>query len=221
MDNSTALAVIKEEMGSLVIVDQPSLTHANDLLLNIKALRRKFDEEFEPGIKEAFAHHRTLVDQKKKWTDPLDEAERAIKPKIAAYLVEQDRIRLEAERAAERSRLQAQKEAEDASDIAASLIKEGKAVEAEQIVELAQEKVQEIESDTPFVPEKPVAKGTMLRETWDFEIEDEALLKKEAPEFTMPDVVRIRKHVQNMKRDAKIPGVRIFSTKSVATRIGR
>jgi hypothetical protein len=218
MDNSTALAVIKEEMGALVIVDQPSLTHANDLLINIKALRRKFDDEFEPGIKEAFAHHRTLVAQKKKWTDPLDEAERAIKPKITAYLVEQDRIRLEAERAAERSRLQAQKEAEDASDIAAALIKDGKAVEAEQIVDLALEKVQEIEADTPFVPEKPVANGTMLRETWHFEVENEALVPRE---FMTPDTKKIQGYVTAMKRDGKIPGVRIFSQVSIASRIAR
>lgn len=218
MDNSTALAIIKEELGGLVVIDQPSLTRANDLLLNIKALRRKFDDEFDPGIKEAFAHHRTLVAQKKKWTDPLDEAERAIKPKIADYLDEQDRIRLEAERAAERSRLQAQKEAEDASDIAAALIKEGKAGEAEQIVDLAQEKVQEIEADTPFVPDKPVANGTMLRETWHFEIENEALVPRE---FMMPDPKKIQGYVTAMKRDGKIPGVRIFSKKSVTTRIGR
>ena len=218
MDNSTALAVIKEEMGALAVIDQPSLTRANDLLINIKGLRRRFDEEFDHGIKEAFTHHRTLVAQKKKWTDPLDEAERAIKPKITAYLVEQDRIRLEAERAAERSRLQAKKEAEDASDIAAALIKDGKAAEAEQIVDLALEKVQEIEAETPFVPDKPIANGTMLRETWDFEVEDELLVPRE---FLTPDAKKIRGYVTAMKRDGKIPGIRIFSVKSVASRIAR
>ena len=218
MDNSTALAVIKEEMGALAVIDQPSLTRANDLLINIKGLRRRFDEEFDHGIKEAFTHHRTLVAQKKKWTDPLDEAERAIKPKITAYLVEQDRVRLEAERAAERSRLQAKKEAEDASDIAAALIKDGKAAEAEQIVDLALEKVQEIEAETPFVPDKPIANGTMLRETWDFEVEDELLVPRE---FLTPDAKKIRGYVTAMKRDGKIPGIRIFSVKSVASRIAR
>lgn len=218
MDNTTALAVIKEQLGDLIVIDQGSLTQANTLLIDIKSLRKRFDEEFDPGIKEAFAHHRTLVAQKKKWTDPLDEAERAIKPKIAGYLVEQDRIRLEAERAAERARIQAEKEANEAADIAVALIREGKADEAKDIVELAKEKVLDIEAEAPFIPDKPVANGTTLRETWEFEIEDESLIPRQ---FLMPDMKKIRGHVTNMKRDGKIPGIRIFSVKSVAARINK
>lgn len=218
MDNTTALAVIHEQMSALAVTDQDSLTRANTLLIDIKTLRKRFDEEFDPGIKEAFAHHRTLVAQKKKFTDPLDEAERQIKPKITGYLVEQDRIRLDAERAAERARLQAQKEAEDASDIAVSLIREGKAEEAKEIVELAKEKIQDIEAEAPFVPDKPVANGTTLRETWEFEIEDESLIPRQ---FLTPDMKKIRGYVTNMKRDGNIPGIRIFSVKSVAAKITR
>lgn len=209
-----ALTVIRAGM-SIVVRDQTSLTAANGLLLDVKALRRKFDEEFEPGIKQAFAHHRYLVSQKKKFTDPLDEAERAIKPRITAYLVEQDKIRLEAERAAERARLQVAKEAEDAADAAAKLINSGKAVEADEVIDTAFAKIREINADTPFVPDKPVANGTTLRETWDYEIVDADIIPRT---FLVPDLTMIRRYGQNMKHQAEIPGIRFFAVKSIASR---
>jgi hypothetical protein len=218
MDNTTALAVINEQMSALAVIDQDSLTRANGLLLDIKTLRRRFDDEFDKGIKEAHEHHKTLVAQKKKFTDPLDEAERQIKPKIAGYLDEQDRIRFEAQRAAARARIQATKEAEEAADIAFSLVKEGKAEEAKEIVALAHEKIQDIEAETPFVPDKPAANGTTLRTTWDFQVEDESLIPRE---FLTPDLKKIRGYVTAMKDNGKIPGISIFAVKSVASRITR
>ena len=212
-----ALTVIRAGMG-IEVYSQTSLDAANGLLLDVKALRRKFDTEFDAGIAQAFQHHRYLVAQKRRWTDPLDEAEKILKPKITAYLVEQDRIRLEAERAAERARLKIEKEAADASDVAAELIKEGKSAEAEQVVDMALEKVQEIEAETPFVPSKPIANGTTLRETWNFEIENEELIPRQ---FLTPDLKKIRGYVQNMKRDARIAGVRIFPVKSVSASVGK
>jgi vacuolar-type H+-ATPase subunit H len=218
MDNDTALAIITEKVQALVVVDQNSLTVAHDLLLSIKSLRCRFDEEFDKGITEAYAHHKTLVAQKKKWTAPLDEYERLIKPRITAYLVEQDNIRLEAERAAERTRLAVEKEAEDAADVATELIKEGKAGEAEEIIDMAHEKIRDIQADTPFVPEKPAAPGVSLRETWDFEITDTALIPRT---FLIPDLTMIRRYGQNMKHQANIPGIQFFAVKSIATRNGR
>lgn len=218
MDNNTALAVINEQTTALAVVDQPSLTRANDLLLSIKALRRQFDDEFNPGIAEAFSHHRTLTAQKKKWTDPLDAAERAIKPKITEYLVEQDRIRFEAERAAQRAKEAAAKEAQEAADKASALIKQGESAEAEKVVAEAAAKIEDIKADTPFVPDKPVANGTTLRETWDYEITDALLIPRT---FLVPDLTMIRRYGQNMKHQANVPGIRFFPVKSIASRVGR
>jgi hypothetical protein len=212
-----ALTVIRAGT-SIEVRDQVSLTAANGLLLDVKALRRKFDEEFDPGISGAFKQHRLLVAQKKKWTDPLDEAERIIKPRITAYLVEQDNIRLEAERVAERARLQIEKEAQDASDAATSLINAGKAAEAESVIDEAYVKIRDINADTPFVPDKPSAPGVSMRETWDYEITDAALIPRT---FLVPDLTMIRRYGQNMKHQANIPGIRFFAVKSIAARNGR
>ena len=213
-----ALTVIKVGSTSIEVRDQTSLTAANGLLLDVKALRRRFDDEFDPAIARWHAGHKAAVAQKKKFTDPLDEAERIIKPRITAYLVEQDNIRLEAERAAERARLQIAKEAQDASDVATELIKQGNTAEADELIDLAYEKIREINADTPFVPEKPSAPGVSMRETWDYEIVDAALIPRT---FLVPDLTMIRRYGQNMKHQANIPGVRFFSVKSIAARNGR
>ena len=112
----TAALAIRDEAKALAVIDQPTLTAANNALLEVKALRRRFDDEFNAGIAQAYEHHRYLVSQKRRWTDPLDEAERMLKPKIAGYLAEQDRIRFAAERAAQLAKEAAAKEAEDAAD---------------------------------------------------------------------------------------------------------
>lgn len=212
-----ALTIIRAGT-SIEVRDQTSLTAVNGLLVDIKTLRRKFDDEFNPGIAGAFAQHRLLVAQKKKWTDPLDEAERIIKPRIAAYLVEQDNIRREAEREAERARLQIEKEAQDASDVATELIKQGSTAEADEIIDMAYAKIREINADTPFVPDKPVANGVSLRETWDYEIVDAALIPRT---FLVPDLTMIRRYGQNMKHQASVAGIRFFPVKSIASRVGR
>lgn len=214
----TEALVVLDKSKAIQVFDQPTLTLANDFLRGVKELRRKFDDEFNPGISQAFAHHRYLTAQKKRWTDPLDEAERAIKPKIAEYLIEQDRVRFEAERAVQRAKEAAAKEAQDAADEALALIEQGKTAQADKVVEAVAARIEDIQADTPFVPDKPVANGTTLRETWDYEITDAALIPRT---FLVPDLTMIRRYGQNMKHQADVPGVRFFSVKSVASRSGR
>jgi len=216
-ENALALTII-DRNADITVFDQESLTVANGTLLDIKRLRAKFDDEFDLGIKQAFAHHRTLVAQKRKWTDPLDEAERILKPKIAAYLDEQDRIRLEAERAAQLAKEAAAKEAEDAADVAHELIQNGELDEAKAIVDMAAENIDKLKAETPIVPARAVAEGATLKTIWDFEIIDENLVPRK---FLKVDEVKLRRYIQNMKEQAgEIPGVRIIRRKTIASKIG-
>ena len=212
-----ALAVL-DKAQVIAVVDQPSLTVANDYLLEVKALRRRFDDELNPGISQAFAHHRYLVSQKKKFTDPLDRIESLLKPKITAYLIEQDRIRMAAEREAQLAKEAAEKEAEDAADVASALIDEGKIEEANQVVEMQTERIETIKAAAPVIPDKPVAAGASIVERWDFEITDVNLLPRK---FMVPDEKAIRKVVQGLHSQADIPGIRVFSTKTISSKVGR
>lgn len=212
-----ALAVL-DKSKAIQVFDQTTLTVANNFLRDVKEFKRRIDDKFKANIARWDAGHKAAVAEKREWTDPLDEAERAIKPKITAYLVEQDNIRLEAERAAERARRQVEKEAEAAADAATALINEGKAGEADALIDEATAKIREINADTPFVPEKPVANGTTLRETWDYEIVDADLIPKT---FLVPDLTMIRRYGQNMKHQASIPGIRFFAVKSISAKVGK
>ena len=91
-DPAKRLALVIVSRARLVAVfDQASLDEANGTLRSIKEARRKFDDEFDPGIARWNAGHKAAVADKKKWTDPLDDAEKNYyKPKIAAYLRAED-----------------------------------------------------------------------------------------------------------------------------------
>jgi hypothetical protein len=67
----------------------------------------------------------------------------------------------------------------------------------------------------PIVPEAPRASGLSLTETWKFSIVDASLIPRE---YLVPDEIKIGRIVRAMKGETKIPGVRIYSEKSVSSR---
>lgn len=60
----------------------------------------------------------------------------------------------------------------------------------------------------------PKIAGQSVREVWLFVIEDASLVPREYLEV---DAAKVRRYVNAMKADAKIPGVRIYSEKRVAS----
>ena len=84
----------------MAISDQQTYELAADSLRGIKLLREEIEQTFGPIVKKAFEAHKEAVGQRKRVEAPLEEAERIFKANIAAYLAEQERIRLEAERVA-------------------------------------------------------------------------------------------------------------------------
>ena len=110
----------------------------------------------------------------------------------------------------------AAKEAEDAADVAHSLIKEGKLDEAEQVVDMQAERIEAIQAAAPPVPAKPVAPGASLRDVWEWEVEDEAIIPRQ---YLKIDDIKINGYVRAMKDQGRIPGVRIYKTVTVASRV--
>lgn len=91
-------------------------------MLEIKRLGKRADAFFDPMLKTARAAWQSVIDSKKRITEPLAEAEKALKDGLVAYN-DRERRRLEAE-AEERRRLQEAQAAEDrriqAEEIAAA-----------------------------------------------------------------------------------------------------
>lgn len=211
-----ALSLVTEAQ-EIVIDSQERLSMAHAGLIQIVEARKRINAEFDPGIKQAFEHHRHLTAQKRRWTDTLAEAERILRPKIGAYLAEQDRIRFDAERKAALAKTAAAREAERSIDRAHELIDEGAldeaAREVEGIAEKAEAAIAEAEA---AIPPKAAAPGTSLRARWVFEVENETLIPRA---FLMVNEARIRSFVSAMKDQAVIPGVRIWKEQTLAVKV--
>jgi len=197
---------VPEQANALIVTTSEQYEAAAEMLLNIKSLQKEINETFDPICKKAFDAHKEAVAQKKKVEAPLIEAERIIKPKMADYIAEQDRIKRAEE---ERLRAIAQKEEEDRRIAEAEqAAAEGKHEEAEAIIS-------EEVYVAPVVVQKttPNVSGISYRETWDYEIVD---MSKIPREYWILDKVKISGVVRSMKGATNIPGVRVFSNKTVA-----
>lgn len=90
-----------ERAQAIEIADDDGYRAAGGFLLRIKELRSHVAELWNPVIKKAHEAHRAALESKAKLDAPLDQAERTIKPKLAAYDEEQRRRAEEARRVAE------------------------------------------------------------------------------------------------------------------------
>jgi hypothetical protein len=101
---------VTQEAGALVIKSAEQKGLAVDKIRIIKALRKEVEDTFNPIIEKAHSAHKEAVSQRKKFTDPLDEAERIIKRKIGDYdQYLEDEARREAEKLAEIARREKEK----------------------------------------------------------------------------------------------------------------
>jgi len=209
-----ALAAPKYAL-TLKVNDQPTLDKANGFLRGVKSLTAKISETFDPQISKAHELHKSLLIEKKKFTSPLEEAERIIKRTIAAYLDEEDRKRRDAE--AERARVEAAARAEAEKSLKAieKAEEKGDLAKAEAIAQDAANKMAERIDAAPVIPDAPKAAGLALTVTWRFSIQDPTAVPRE---FLSPDEKKIGLYVKALKSDAKIPGVKVWSEKSVSAR---
>ena len=215
VDIKTEALIIPVRVSGLAVVDQKSLDWAREWLKKIKDAKARIEEIFGPQIKKANELHKSLVAEKRRFTDGLDKADTILRPKVADYLAEQDRLRFEEQRAAELAKKKIEVESAKAVDKAHELVREGMVDEADEVIGAGYAKVEEIMASTPAVREKPVAEDLQARKIWDFAIEDETAIPRE---FLAVDKVKIGAYVRAMKDQGKIPGVRIFTRATVAVK---
>ena len=208
---SRALSVLTRARG-LAITNQDELSAANAFRLDIKALLGTIDDAFDPQIDQAHALHKSLLAKKKEFTGPPLQALDIINPKIADYIKEQDRLRLQKERERSIKEQEAKRLAEKAVDKAAGLVDKDQAAKATEVLKEAAAKAGEIEASIPEIPEKPQA-DVSLRTTWDFEVVDAEKIPRK---YLVPDLVTIGKIVRAVKDQTDIPGIRVFPKTTVA-----
>ena len=137
----------------------------------------------------------------------LEQAEAILKRKLVGFQTEQERLRREEQAKADEA---ARKEREKLAARAAKAEQSGKVEKAEQLAAAAASVAAPI-----MQREVPKVAGIKTREVWLFEITDAALVPRE---YLVVDESRVRRVVQALKADTKIPGVRVYADKSLASR---
>ena len=208
--------VILYKAKELRITDQATLTQANEYLKQAKQIRAEIDKTFDPHIAQLHKSHKDLLAEKRRFTDPLEQAEKILRPAIGTYLHEQEQRALEADRARRRAEEEAERKANEATDLSHALIKNGDIEEAEKIASGAKVEVRQILDNRPEAVEDPITDNNQKRTTWHFEITDEAAIPRE---YLMVNETKIGQVVRAMKDQTNIPGVKAFPKRSVSTRI--
>lgn len=197
---------VPEQAKAITITTSDDYVRAGELLLVIKDIRKEIDATFDPIIKKAHETHKEAVAQKKKVDAPLVEAEGIIKPRIAAYMAEQERIRREEEA---RLREIARKEEEERRLLEAIAAEEsGQKEEATAILE-------EPAYVAPVIVPKttPKVQGISMQKRWTFRIVNPSLIPRE---YLTIDEQKIGAVVRALKDQASIPGVEVYAEDTIA-----
>jgi hypothetical protein len=185
---------------AIKVIDNLSMTAADDLIKSMRLVRKEIGLAFDPIIAKAHSAHKEAKAQKDRAELPLIQAEEFLKPQIKKYLADQEAIR-QAEEG--RLRLEAQKaEEERRITEAAQLEAEGHKEEAEAI----------LDTPAPIVMptvEKTTPKADMriYGKKWTYRIINEDLIPRE---FLSPNPVIIGARVRSLKGKCKIDGIEVY-----------
>lgn len=207
---------LPDQARNIKVFDQNSLSVANKFILWSKSLEKEIDASYDPIIKKAHGVHKEAVGQKKKIKAPLLEARGIVSPRVASYLVEQERIRRKAEekhaKEIAKAVLKAAEEEEARNKEAEEAMENGDFEKAEEIMDTPVAQVAAIDH---LVPKAPKTTGLSVQTRWKFRIIDEAKIPRD---YMKPDEVKIGQIVRAMKGKLAIPGVQIYPDDSLTTR---
>ena len=210
-DNKAAVSL--EFAKELIISNGMECRSAIEYEQGLSALEKWFDDIYDKPIKEAHAHHKGLVADKKSHVEPVSEAKRLIKSKRILYVDEQERLRKIAEA---RIQAEARRIAEEAA-LAAAIAAEnaGDSVEAEEIL-----------NEPVHVPVVTVAKSTpsagvsgAIREIWSAEVINMMELLKAIVDgkasigLVEPNHAALNGIARSLKDNMKLAGVKAVSWK--------
>lgn len=204
----TEALTVPEKARALKIVDNETYVMAGNMLVEIKGLRKQINDTFDPIVKKAYEAHKEAKAQKTKVEAPLAEAEGIIKPALSAWNMEQERIRRQAELAAQEAARKAEEERRLKE--AESLEKQGDQKGVEEVLSAPIEVA-------PVIVQKTVPKvqGISFTERWKFQIVDASKIPRE---YLVPDEIKIGQVVRALKGATSIPGVKAYSESGVSGR---
>jgi len=183
-----------EYVQKLEVKDESGKAAANNALSLIKDIQKEIKDYFAPTIKKAHDLHKDLLNKQKGFLDPLKKAEDVLKPKLTAYLQEQERIRQEALRKAQEDE---RKRAEEAR-------KDPLAPPPAPVA--------------PAIPEAPRLDGFHVRTNWKWRVID---FDKIPREYLTTNDTKINSTVTKMKEKTDIPGIQAYPEESLSKSRGK
>jgi len=214
MQSESSAAIERARQLAREIKDGTSLDAAAQMMLaakrRIKTIKERFAGTTEnPGPKTlANLAWKKLVEMESQLIEPNERVEAILKPAMTQFTTEQDRKRRQEE---DRLRAEARKREEDARVAAAAeLERSGDHQLAESVLDTP------VEVAPVILPAVEQSKGISYRDAWKYRIVDESKVPRE---YLCLDERKIGGVVRSLKGDAKIPGVEIYSEKTVAGRI--
>lgn len=189
-----------EAARALVVSTTADFKAADGFCVTLKGIEKQIDDTFDHLIEGAHKQHKALVAEKKKHSEPIIEARKIAKQKMAAYQEAEEQARR-----AEEARLREieRKRAEDeALRQAAEAENSGDMATAEAIIQAPVEVA-------PVVLPKAVPKAaTTIRKAYKFRVTNAALIPRE---YLTPDLTKIGGVVRATQGTVAIPGIEIYS----------
>ena len=216
------ILTLGDQVQFILVVDQQSFDYATDLMNSVvKRLRRQIAEHHDPLIKSAYDNWKLNIAAKKNLDDPLNNAERTLKGKIGAWLQEQERIRVEVQRAIE---AEAQRKAEEEQLARAEALEAQGADQAAVTAELDHPVV--VEQVAVAAPTFEKRSDVGIVKTWSAEVQDFASLVKAAAQnpqllgYLLANQPALNASARMQKELFMVPGVRAVSKVDVRGKAG-
>lgn len=200
----------------LQVTDDSMFSLGGELLRDIKALLQEIDAKCDPVIKAAHNAHKAAVAQKKELSAELQEADRVVRAKMAAFVAERER---------QQKLLQAAAEAE-ARKAQESALREAQQLEAAGEAELAEMALAEAASAPAPVAMAPsiAVPGVSHRAKYTAKVVDMraflmAVLAGKIPmSAVLPNETLINQQARSLKHDLNWPGVKVTDEATVVVR---
>jgi len=225
----------------LVVTNDQELVAVNEFVKGGMALQKEIRAGYDDIIESAHSTWKGALSKRDCYLKPVSEGVEIAKGKMAPYMEEQRRKQREAEEVARRAQEEAQaalRRAQEEAEAKALAIEEERQRKAREALHDGERKKAEkiLEENTKeFIPVKPEEflpaeieipkkvdlKGTHMRTTWGWELENIDLVPRILPNGKRPlqlDRAVITDYGVKHKENAKMPGIRFFPKTGMASK---
>lgn len=197
----TNALTIPDQAKAIAVTDADSYIRAGELWNDIRAMRKKVADTFDPMIAHWHTGHKLALKKKSEIDGPLETAEKFTKKQMNVYDAEQERIRK-----IEEARLQEEARKREEEARLAAAIEAEQAGAKEEAAQILDEPVYVAPVVVPKATPK-VAGGPVFRTVKKFRIVNESLIPRQ---YLIPDMVKLGGVVRALGKTANIPGIEVY-----------